>query len=756
MIHPGVPATGPQRLKKEEVMAEHIVPQSAGSLSVAVLALMMLIIQVTFLFRKTKFVWYGWGAAISFSSFLYAIGIFLEYNTPPGSLNRFAGLLEYTAIICLVHCFYGFTFSCLELEGKYYHLLAGIFHSLVLVLLWSSNYIVADRFVTRHFIGLAKPYLEPDLGPLGPFFVLYTALSGIVVTIIWVRHKGTDSRYRRPYVAGMVSWIALGIHDGLASLGMPTIQYVMEYGFLGYSMIVLWIIFNNYVDISAEDKYKIITEFANDGILVIQDGKAAFANPACSALVGRPVLDLPAMNFLDDIVPEDRPSLMQYYNGILHSTALSDTLVTRIRRPDLDERIVEMRASVIRYRNKPAVLTITRDITERIREEEVRRESEAKLTRLKKMESLGLLAGGVAHDLNNVLSGIVSYPELILLQLPKESKLRKSIETIQKSGQRAADIVQDLLTVARGVAIPKEPLNLNDLISEYLKSPEYEKLLQFHPSVTVKVALDPRLLNMNGSPAHLRKIIMNLVSNASEAIDGAGTVAVSTLNRYIDRPLKGYDRVNSGEYVVLSVTDNGPGISEEDLQRIFEPFYTKKMMGRSGTGLGLTVVWNVVQDHGGYIDVVTDHRGSRFELYFPVTREPVQNKKISVPLEDLYGHGETILVIDDVQSQREISCKMLEALQYKAKAVSGGEEAIRYLQENSADLLLLDMIMDPGIDGRETYERIKKSHPHQKAIIVSGYAETEQVQETLKRGAGRFLKKPLILEELGLALKEEL
>ena len=716
----------------------------------------MVVVQATFFFRKTKLVWYGWGAGISFSSLLYAIGIFLEYNTPPGSINRFAGLLEFMAVICLVHCFYGFTFSSLKIESRRYHLLAGTFHSLVLVVLWSTNYIVADRFVTRNFFGLDKPYVEPDLGPLGFLFMLYAALASIAATILWIRHKGTDSRYKAPYLAGMVCWTALGIHDGLAALGMPTVQYTMEYGFLGYSMVVLWIVFDNYVDVSAEDKYRVITEFANDGILVVQGGKAAFANPACSAFFDRPVVDSPARDFLDDVAPEDRSSLVQYYNGILHSTALSDTLTIRIRRADLEERIVELRASVIRYRNKPALLAVLRDITERIREEKALKESEAKLTRLRKMESLGLLAGGVAHDLNNVLSGIVSYPQLILLQLPEGSKLRKSIETIQKSGQRAADIVQDLLTVARGVAISKEPLNLNDIINEYLKSPEYEKLLQYHPAVTVNVELDPRLLNVNGSPAHIRTIVMNLVSNASEAIDGTGNVVVSTMNRYIDRPLMGYDAVNVGEYAVLMVADNGSGISADDLQQIFEPFYTKKVMGRSGTGLGLTVVWNVVQDHEGYIDVATGKEGTKFDLYFPVTREPVQNKKLSVSLDDLYGHGETVLVVDDVQSQREISCEMLEALQYRAKAVSGGEEAVRYLKENSVDLLLLDMIMEPGINGRETYERIKKIHPRQKAIIVSGFAETEQVKETMKLGAGRYLKKPLTLEELGRALKEEL
>ena len=220
--------------------------------------------------------------------------------------------------------------------------------------------------------------------------------------------------------------------------------------------------------------------------------------------------------------------------------------------------------------------------------------------------------------------------------------------------------------------------------------------------------------------------------------------------------MKGYDDVTIGEYAVLVVEDNGPGISSDDLKQIFEPFFTKKVMGRSGTGLGLTLVWNVVQDHEGYINVISDKRGSRFELYFHITRDAVAEKKISVPLEELYGRGEMILVIDDMKSQREISCHMLETLRYKTKAVSGGEEAVEYLKEHSVDLLLLDMIMDPGIDGCETYERIKKIHPEQKAVIVSGFAETDRVKKTLKMGAGRFIKKPLILGELGLAVKEEL
>jgi CheY-like chemotaxis protein len=249
---------------------------------------------------------------------------------------------------------------------------------------------------------------------------------------------------------------------------------------------------------------------------------------------------------------------------------------------------------------------------------------------------------------------------------------------------------------------------------------------------------------------------MNLVSNALEAVEGSGNVTISTANRYVDRPLRGYDDINIGEYAVLSVSDDGSGISSDDLERIFEPFYSKKAMGRSGTGLGLTVVWNVVRDHKGYIDLKSDENGTTFELYFPVTREEISDKDVSISIKDYKGNGETILVVDDVESQREISCKILDTLGYKTKAISNGEETVEYLKKHSVDLILLDMIMDPGINGRETYERIIKIHPNQKAIIVSGFAETEEVKETQKLGAGKFIKKPLTLEKMGLAIKEEL
>ncbi len=399
---------------------------------------------------------------------------------------------------------------------------------------------------------------------------------------------------------------------------------------------------------------------------------------------------------------------------------------------------------------------LNKQIAERRKAEKEKEIIEAQLQRTQKMEAIGTLAGGVAHDLNNILSGLVSYPELLLLDVPEDSPLRKPILTIQESGIRAAAVVQELLTLARrGVAV-RAVVNLNDLVAEYLNTPEFEKLKEFHPDVELEVNLDKDLLNIMGSPIHLSKTIMNLVSNAAEALPEGGGIFVSTENQYIDRPIRGYEDISEGEYAVLSVSDTGLGISSEDLARIFEPFYTKKVMGRSGTGLGMSVVWGTVRDHEGYIDIETiPAKGTKCKLYFPITREEPTDKKTAVPIEEYMG-SESILVVDDVSEQREVAQLILTRLGYSVTTVASGEEAIEYLKSNTADLAILDMIMDPGMDGLDTYKGFLAYRPRQKVIIASGFSETERVKEAKRLGVSTYIRKPYSIEKIGLAVRVEL
>jgi len=504
----------------------------------------------------------------------------------------------------------------------------------------------------------------------------------------------------------------------------------------------------------SEERFRILFEKAPDAIFIESlSDHILDANAAASQMLGYSREEFMSMTVADLQAPEVRgeagsvirKELTQgnFFEGL--DICKDGTIVP-----------VEVHNRQIRIQGQDLVLSVVRDISQRKRIEDKLRENEEKLARSKKMESLGLMAGGIAHDLNNILSGIVSYPDLLLMDLPEDSPLRKPIETIKKSGLRAVEVVSDLLTVARGVAISKEIRNLNVIIEEHLGSIEHKKLAEMHPSVTFITDLDSDLLNINCSPTHIKKSMMNLVANALEAIEGSGKITLSTANRYLDEPFKGYEDIRTGEYAVLSISDDGSGITSGDLERIFEPFYTKKIMERSGTGLGLTVVWNTVKDHEGYIHVKSSDRGTIFELYFPVIREEVTTETEEILLEDYFGHGEKILVVDDEENQRDIACGLLTSLGYTTEAVSSGEEAIEYVKERLVDLIVLDMIMPKGMNGCETYEGIKKIHPKQKAIITSGFAETEDVKAARKLGAGKYIKKPYTIDQMGMTIKEEL
>lgn len=415
---------------------------------------------------------------------------------------------------------------------------------------------------------------------------------------------------------------------------------------------------------------------------------------------------------------------------------------------------IEIRTKRINYYGQLNTFAAIRDITERRNIEEERLKLQKKLSKVNAMEALGLMAGSVAHDLNNILSGIVSYPELILLDLPPDSKLVKPLKTIQKSGEKAAAVVADLMSIARVSTTVKQPHSLNLLIKEYLHSPEHSDLKTRYPDINIHTNLESDLMNIYCSPIHIGKILMNLVQNGAESIGKEGAITIATENLYAEKPV--FKKNLSGDLVTLTISDNGPGIPEKDKDRIFEPFYSKKVMGRSGTGLGLSVVWNTINDHKGYIEVSSDKNKTSFTMYFEATRDKTYKNKEEFFIETFSGKGESILIVDDQKSQREIVSKLLEKLGYKANAVSSGEEAVQYIKNHSVDLILLDMIMEPGINGLETYKQIKKIKPEQKAIIASGYSENIYVKEAQKLGAGQYIKKPYTLKTIGQAIKDEI
>jgi len=785
-----------------------IVFSSAGSLSVAVMALFFFVFQGWIYLKGPLFNWSKWGALLSLATCVYALTVFVQFNTSAGFTNHVAELFQYSTFLLLVHCVYGFTFSYLEIKARRYHRIAGIFHLILLAILWTTGLVITDEFTYRSFLWLKKPYIEPELGLLGPFFLVYSSLAAALCLVYWIKYRHRHKSGTRIFILGFFLWAVLGIHDAAATLGLKTIQFLMEYGFLGFSTSIMYVTLKNYMALFeiAEDRKKALEianaelehrvtqrtgelektnaelldeikqrQWANDALRESEQrfrtvfhtspdavninklkGEFVEINEGFSTLTGYSRSDVIGVSSRDIqiwAVSEDRKKII----ADLKKTGYVDNVESKFRCKSGEVKPGLISARIINLNGENHILTITRDISKWKKVEEDKKKLESKLQRAQKMEAIGTLAGGVAHDLNNILSGIVSYPELLLMDLSDDSDLREPLETIQKSGFKAAAIVQDLLTLARrGVSI-SEIVNLNKIISEHLETPEFEKIKQFHPGLEVEVNLAADLLNISGSPVHLSKTVMNLLSNAAEAMVDGGTIHITTENKYLDQPVGVYDEIEEGDYVLLKVSDAGIGISPEDKERIFEPFYTKKKMGRSGTGLGMAVVWGTVKDHKGYIDLQSiEGQGTTFTLYFPVTRESLADDQTTGTTVATRGKGERILVVDDVEEQRKIATLMLKKLGYEVNSVPGGEEAVQFLQDHSADLIVLDMIMDPGIDGLETYKQILDIHPNQKAIIASGFSETWRVKEALRMGAGAYVKKPYTIDKIGQAVIAEL
>jgi len=379
---------------------------------------------------------------------------------------------------------------------------------------------------------------------------------------------------------------------------------------------------------------------------------------------------------------------------------------------------------------------------------------EGALQQARKMEALAQLAGGVAHDLNNILSGIVSYPDLLLARIDVDNPLRDSLQTIRDSGVRAASVVQDLLSVTRPITRAQEAVDVNAVVSGYLDSPEGLSLLSDNASVDLKLLLEPKLPSVSSNPVDITKVVMNLVINAMDAMTGSGTLRIATrFERMSDheRP-----RLKPCDYVVLSVADSGVGISVEEQQRIFEPYYSSKKLGRSGTGLGLTTVWNIVEECEGRVFVDSSASGTLFELFLPTT-----DVVSSPPFEEVNLLGsapgnESVLVVDDEIGQRELIRSMLQALGYRVTTVARGEEAVDLLAKDAYDLVVLDMVMPPGWNGLETFERILRVNPDQKAIISSGLMEVDEIRRVSALGIVTVLTKPYKLADLAMAVKAEL
>ncbi|MFC1523830.1 ATP-binding protein [Thermodesulfobacteriota bacterium] len=376
------------------------------------------------------------------------------------------------------------------------------------------------------------------------------------------------------------------------------------------------------------------------------------------------------------------------------------------------------------------------DITERKHLEEQLRQSQ-------KLEAIGSLASGVAHDFNNLLMIIIGYGELVHANLPEDTQVKKDMKEIMLATEKASSLTQQLLAFSRKQVLEIKVLNLNSIVDDLMKM--LNRLIG--DDISLKVTRDPGLWNVKVDQGQIDQVLINLAVNARDAMSDGGSLDIETSNMKVNEEYaRSHQGIKPGDYVMITITDTGSGMSREVQEKIFEPFFTTK---GHGTGLGLATVYGIVKQHGGSIYIYSEEgKGTSFKIYFPATQEEIEKKKITEEMDDLIGH-ETILVVEDEESILNVVCDILQRLSYHVLKASSGEEAIEISDswEGKIDLLLTDVVM-AGINGRQLSETLVAQRPDMKVIYMSGYPQSNIARRGVLEEGMNFLQKPIRPDKL--------
>ena len=504
----------------------------------------------------------------------------------------------------------------------------------------------------------------------------------------------------------------------------------------------------------AQERYRGLFETVPDVIvstnlrgIVTAANAAAYrlAGPRADDIVGRP---------LRHLIAGDEVSI-----GLEHFRAAREgetrQFVIKVDGPDGSPRWLECTCKAVRDgREVVAVLFVGRDITREREDEEALRRSEEQLIQSQKMEAVGQLAGGLAHDFNNLVSVITGYCGFLRQDLPADDARMDDIKEIQAAAESAASLTRQLLAFSRKQVLQPKIVNLNDSVEQL----EHMLRRLIGAQIEIKTRLQAELQLVKADPNQLDQVVMNLAVNARDAMPGGGVLTLETENVMLDAEYaRTHPGVRPGPHVVLCIRDNGIGMDADTQARIFEPFFTTKEPG-TGTGLGLSTVYGIVRQSGGHIWVYSEPGlGTVFKIYFPVTREAMDERADEKVPDDALRGAETILVVDDSEALRPVVTRTLRQYGYAVLEAAGGDEAIRVAEResNPIHLILTDIVM-PGMSGPELARDLLRWHPGMRVLFMSGYAENAIVREGLRHPSAGFIEKPFSPETLAREVRRAL
>ncbi len=462
----------------------------------------------------------------------------------------------------------------------------------------------------------------------------------------------------------------------------------------------------------SEMKFRMLADTAAAAIFIYRDATFLSVNATSQKMTGYSQEELLRMNFWDVVHPDHRAMVRQRAVARLSGDDVVMRFEFKIVTKLGEERWVDFTSGIIEFEGRRAVLGTAYDVTERKKLEDQLRQSQ-------KIEAVGQLAGGVAHDFNNILTAIIGYGHIIKMKLPEHDPLRSYVDQILTSAERAANLTSGLLAFSRKQVIQPHPVNIDEIITRVGRL--LTRLIGEDIELNMKLGCGETAILAD--PGQIELVLMNLATNARDAMPDGGALTITTGRVELDRDfIDTYGFGVAGSYALISATDTGVGMDQKTQDRIFEPFFTTKEVGK-GTGLGMAVVYGIIKQHEGYITVYSEPgKGTTYKIYLPMTQATIEQKR-TLKTADASGGSETILVAEDDDAVRGLTVKLLTEAGYRVIEASNGEEAVRKYKEqkDAIQLLVLDVVM-PRKNGKEAYDEICGIRPDIKTIFMSGYA----------------------------------